>query len=207
VCVANQCSDNHKDGAETDIDCGGGTCSKCPNGKGCLTNTDCNSSACDATNHVCVSSQCLDNQKDGAETDTDCGGPTCTKCATGKACLTNTDCSSNACDANTLACVASQCTDHHKDGAETDIDCGGGTCGTCATGKACVADSDCSTNACDAISLLCVSSQCSDHRKDGAESDVDCGGGTCAACAVGAHCNSNSDCAPGHICNASHLCQ
>ena len=35
------------------------------------------------------------------------------------------------------------CTDKIKNGAETDVDCGGGTCPACATGKACAKGSDC----------------------------------------------------------------
>jgi hypothetical protein len=102
-----------------------------------------------------------------------------------------------------LKCIANQCADHRKDGAETDVDCGGNTCPTCAVGKKCLGDNDCSSNACDAISLTCVSNQCADHRLDGNESDVDCGGFTCPACAVGKMCNRNSDCQFGHTCSTS----
>jgi plastocyanin len=35
-----------------------------------------------------------------------------------------------------------------KNGAETDVDCGGGTCSTCADGKICVADADCMSGIC-----------------------------------------------------------
>lgn len=61
-------------------------------------------------------------------------------------------------------------------------------------GSACTVDSDCSTNACDALSSTCVINPCGDHRQDGNESDVDCGGGTCLACASGRRCQFNSDC-------------
>ncbi len=70
-----------------------------------------------------------------------------------------------------------------------------------------MADSDCSSNACDAQSLTCVSSQCADHRQDGSETDVDCGGSSCTFCAVGKKCLVNFDCQSGHICNASKVCQ
>jgi hypothetical protein len=43
-------------------------------------------------------STCTDLVKDGDETDTDCGGPTCAaRCAMGQMCLVNADCSSNNC--------------------------------------------------------------------------------------------------------------
>jgi hypothetical protein len=208
LCVASQCTDHRKDGLETDVDCGGGTCSACATGKQCTQGPDCASNACDAVSLLCVTNQCVDHRKDGNETDVDCGGGTCPTCATNKKCAQDTDCTSNACDTVTLACVASQCSDHRKDGLETDVDCGGGICPKCSTGTNCTQDSDCLSNACDAVALLCVPSQCADHRADGSESDVDCGGGVCAACAVGKHCNVNLDCQAGLVCSpASHLCQ
>jgi hypothetical protein len=41
--------------------------------------------------------ECSNNKKDGSETDTDCGGSTCPKCAATKACSTGTDCDSETC--------------------------------------------------------------------------------------------------------------
>lgn len=40
---------------------------------------------------------CTDRVKNGLETDVDCGGVTCPKCAKDKACKVNSDCSSNKC--------------------------------------------------------------------------------------------------------------
>jgi hypothetical protein len=40
---------------------------------------------------------CADGIKNGNETDVDCGGPTCPKCADGKTCLGATDCQSGVC--------------------------------------------------------------------------------------------------------------
>jgi hypothetical protein len=40
------CSDGVKDGAETDVDCGGGICNACRDGLRCLTESDCASQAC-----------------------------------------------------------------------------------------------------------------------------------------------------------------
>lgn len=45
VCTS-QCSNGIQDGSETDVDCGGGTCSDCANGNSCLINGDCQSSNC-----------------------------------------------------------------------------------------------------------------------------------------------------------------
>jgi hypothetical protein len=50
--------------------------------------------------------------------------------------------------------ICDQCTDGKKDGDETDVDCGGPTCGPCANGKACIANLDCQSIDC--VSTTCV---------------------------------------------------
>ena len=206
TCVATQCSDHLKDGNETDVDCGGGTCPPCAVGQQCKVNSDCTSGDCVA--NVCHSGtagSCTDGFMDGTETDVDCGGGTCPTCSLGKKCVIDADCVSNACDAITFICVANQCADHRKDGNETDVDCGGGTCASCSVGKKCKVNSDCTSNACDAISAICVASQCADNLKDGNETDVDCGGGTCATCVTGKQCLVNADCTTNHC--SANVCQ
>lgn len=74
-------------------------------------------------------------------------------------------------------------------------------------GDPCQQDTDCAFNACDGIMHVCVAGHCGDHRQDGDESDVDCGGQACNACLTGQRCQSNFDCQGGHICRASHLCE
>ena len=106
-----------------------------------------------------------------------------------------------------LPSLGPQCQDHRQDGVETDADCGGGFCSACVLGKSCIVNDDCVTLACDALKLSCVNNQCADHHLDGFETDVDCGGGGCGACWVGAKCGSNFDCQSGHFCNAQHVCQ
>jgi hypothetical protein len=46
------CTNTTKDGTETDVDCGGGACSPCANGRACAINSDCASNKC--TSSVCV---------------------------------------------------------------------------------------------------------------------------------------------------------
>jgi hypothetical protein len=50
--------------------------------------------------------QCTDGEKNGFETDTDCGGPACDPCATGDACATATDCAESMCTDGTCTMPA-----------------------------------------------------------------------------------------------------
>ena len=67
----------------------------------------------------------------------------------------------------------------------------------------CLSGSDCVSGNC--TFGLCVAGNCSDGIKNGAETDIDCGGGTCPPCNVGKNCAAASDCAPPF--NASAICQ
>lgn len=138
------CTDVKKNGFETDIDCGGGSCPKCANAKTCALAADCASGIC--TGGVCAAASCTDTTKNGAETDVDCGGGTCSKCADTKACVAPTDCVSGLCSGG--KCVAPSCLDGVKNGSETDVDCGG-SCPGCNVAKACTVAKDCYIGACD----------------------------------------------------------
>ena len=90
------------------------------------------------------------------------------------------------------------CTDGLKNGNETDVDCGGATCAACVNGKACTGASDCSSGNCSgnvcAVAVSGPPPTCSDGIKNGTETDVDCGGGCRAGCAVASACIVNADC-------------
>jgi hypothetical protein len=141
------CFDGVTDWDETDTDCGGAWCTACADGKHCLANNDCVSSLCNPGPLTCSPATCLNGMQDGGETDVDCGGP-CPTCTNGLKCLANSDCTSGACDFLSGVCVASLCLDQRKDGSETDIDCGGPACPTCANGKLCFFNSDCTEGWC-----------------------------------------------------------
>jgi hypothetical protein len=182
-----------------------GSCSySCSNGTFAQVTNTCAPAACSAqTINNCV------------VTTTGSGNTDAGTCSAGYSGSCSYSCSNGAFTQVTNTC-ANQCADNRKDGAETDVDCGGGTCAACAVGKSCILNSDCATNACDAVSLTCVASQCADHRQDGNETGVDCGGGTCTGCAAGISCRANSDCASndcdtvagvcGNACGAAGFC-
>ena len=184
ACAPPLCKNRVKDATESDVDCGG-TCPRWDAGAACTADSDCKSNACDPLAHVCITTTCRDGRKDGDETGVDCGG-SCAMCAVGAACAIDYDCASNACDAFTFLCVADQCQNNRQDDRESDVDCGGGICAQCSVGLGCQINFDCASNACDTVLNRCVRDQCQDHRQDGNESDVDCGGFYCRGCSAAA---------------------
>lgn len=91
---------------------------------------------------------CGNGFKDGFETDIDCGGSQCPKCADTLVCSTGVDCESSFCNPSTFRCAAPTCTDGFKNGNESDVDCGG-SCPKCSPGKLCTSPLDCTQNVCD----------------------------------------------------------
>jgi len=150
VCMAATCGDAIKDGTETDVDCGGSQCRACNDRQHCSVGTDCASGTCSGGG-VCVDPTCLDGKQDGTETAVDCGGLQCAPCTGGQGCSVGTDCTSGVCTAGSGSgptCLPGSCTDGIKDGAETDVDCGGPGCAPCANALVCVVDSDCASLNC-----------------------------------------------------------
>jgi hypothetical protein len=81
---------------------------------------------------------------------------------------------------------------------------GGAYCDGAGHCVACVAQTQCPPG------LACVNNQCVtclNHQHDGSETDVDCGGPTCAACAAGKKCLAASDCTSLVCAGAPALCQ
>src|SRR4051812_3631639 len=123
---------------------------------------------------------CTDGAKNGAETDTDCGGNGgCPVCKVGQACIAATDCENGVC--TNSFCQPAGCGDVKQNGMETDVDCGGLNCAACAAGKKCAVNADCQDQVCTAAA--CQVPKCNDTIKNGSESDVDCGGTMCPKCA------------------------
>lgn len=89
--------------------------------------------------------QCqADDDINGLETDTDCGGP-CAPCQNGQRCDVDGDCASGVCDEAT--CVAATCFDGRLNGDEGGLDCGGTMmgCRRCLAGELCRQPEDCAS--------------------------------------------------------------
>ncbi|AKU98099.1 Tryptophan synthase alpha chain [Labilithrix luteola] len=216
VCTGNICQaptkgDGVKNGTETDVDCGGGAptnADRCETNKACLVKDDCISKVC--TGNVCQAPTKNDHEKNGTETDIDCGGGAPTnadRCDTNKACVGKDDCISKVCTAN--VCQAPTKSDGVQNGSETDVDCGGGAptnADRCETNKACLVKDDCISKVC--TGNVCQAPTKSDGVKNGTETDVDCGGGAptnADRCDTSKACIGGSDCLS-KVCTAN-VCQ
>lgn len=143
------CTNDKKDGSETDVDCGG-SCPVCADGKTCKAATDCENGVCGGTGtKTCSAPTCGDGVQNGNETDVDCGGGApCSPCPTGDACKMNGDCANGPCTANVCACtpatMATVCTSDRcgsiSDGCTGAIDCG---TANCTGGQTCTTDGVC----------------------------------------------------------------
>ncbi|QQR91093.1 MAG: hypothetical protein IPJ88_05000 [Myxococcales bacterium] len=193
------CSDGRSNFAESDVDCGGGSCPLCSDGASCMNNNDCQSLIC-GDNKTCMPTGCSDGKRNGDETDVDCGG-SCAVCANGKNCQLPEDCSSAMCTGN--ICQAPSCSDGALNQDETDVDCGGAICGACTDGKSCSIATDCQSSVC--TTNICQAPSCSDSALNQDETDVDCGGAICGACTDGKSCSIATDC-QSSVCT-TNVCQ
>ncbi len=94
---------------------------------------------------------------------------------------------------------ADPCANGVKDGAESDVDCGGGTCGACADGATCNGPADCVSGSCNNGVCGGMAAACDNNKQDGSETGIDCGG-ACPPCATtsceGGGPGTGNDCGP-----------
>ena len=96
------------------------------------------------------------------------------------------------------------CQNGGKDANETDVDCGGGACNSCAVDKRCKSTVDCAGQA-TCISGVCRVDSCVNGVRDKDETAVDCGGSCTLKCALSKTCRVGTDCASG-FCSKAGLC-
>ncbi len=179
-----------------DWECGSGACvakvCRLPGrtGDACDGASDCDRAAC--TGGKCALPTYADRIRNGTETDVDCGGA-----GTGfKACLGGQKCA-----------VGADC--------KAGLSCASGLCGA-PVGAACEKAAECHSGLCakpaGTTKLACLEKfpdgdarHCSNGVRDADESDLDCGGGVCTACADRLKCAGPSDCMGG-VCSPAGAC-
>jgi hypothetical protein len=138
------------------------------------------------------------------EPDAHSGVLTCAECKKGDpmACsfVPGTMCAANG------ACLPSDCLTGTPNPSlnESDFECGG-ACLPCAITKKCNTYKDCASLVCfPATGGTCLAPTCSDGRKNGTETDIDCGGGMCLPCGSTLGCLAPTDCLSG-VCKPSGM--
>ena len=179
--------------------------------KSCDDGNACTNDSCDAITGGCVHT---------ANTDPCASQMACMvgQCSAGqcmqspKVCTDdNNPCTNPGCDPMSGMCNAPSMTPMPCDDGDpctSASSCMGASCmampgpSVCPVGHACASNNACLTGYCQ--NGLCANAPptCMDGAKNGGESDVDCGGGTCPACPAGKQCFLNGDCQalPGMIC-------
>lgn len=96
------------------------------------------------------------------------------------------------------------CRDGQKSADESDVDCGGSECATCAPSKVCNGPGDCFSKICTAG--VCTQAALDDGVQNSVETGVDCGGEVYALpCPAGQGCRRDADCQTG-VCR-NEVCQ
>jgi hypothetical protein len=196
-CASVSCGDELRNGAESDVDCGGPECPDCADGESCGDGADCASGVCGPAD-TCSAPACGDGALNGTETGVDCGGSCPFDCDDGVACRVGADCQSRVCDdvgcgpGLELCCQEPSCSDGVQNGGEPVTDCGNAACEPCPTGSPCFLNAHCESNAC--LAGTCANPpSCTDGVQNGSESSADCGG-SCARCPDRRTCNVAADC-------------
>ncbi len=176
--------DEVRNGTETDVDCGGDSCTPCARGGLCDADDDCQTGACRANR--CVSPpSCSDGVRNNGETGIDCGGPECDVCEAGGPCDRSSDCDSSLCVAG--RCAPAECGDgvlQEDNDEECDDQVASAEC-----------NANCTLSACgDGILNPAAGEECDDGGES-AECNADC---TLSVCGDGVlNTTADEECEPG----------
>lgn len=173
-------------------------------GGACVSDDTCQSKLC--ASGKCTAPSATDNRKNGKETDIDCGGTEAgtPRCASGKVCISDGDCTLKTCIKG--VCADPTSTDGKRNSTETDVDCGGPNAATprCHAGAKCGALTDCESNVC--VGKVCMKGNAFDEVRNDDETDVDCGGTRAPTCVESKVCKVSTDCFSGICLAATKKC-
>jgi hypothetical protein len=185
-CLEAGCMNDAQDGAETDVDCGGGDCNRCVEGQRCGDSIDCESGVCAATE--CQPAACDDRVKNGKETGLDCGGG-CVPCLENEPCLAPSDCASDECNdgicGSECADGFANCDKQNDNACEINTRTNLENCGFC--GNVCElphASAECSAGECQIKADGCEAgyADCNGKPEDGCEIDLKTNKLNCGTC-------------------------
>ena len=186
TCVGGGCTNQAKDGTETDADCGGDLCKPCITGLACVVPADCESGVC--VDAKCMAPACNDQVKNGKETGLDCGGD-CTPCPVDQPCVVGKDCISGECNTNVCAPECpdgfANCDKQNDNACEINTRTDLANCGFC--GNVCNlpnATAECSAGECRIKTDGCAAGfqDCNGDPADGCEVDLKTNKLNCGAC-------------------------
>ncbi|MFM2151870.1 MAG: hypothetical protein RL199_305, partial [Pseudomonadota bacterium] len=149
---------------------------------------------------------CFDRRRNGREAGRDCGASCGVACGLKAVCTTDSDC-------NPRASAPERRSACRRRNDPTNDACADGSC-LCrlklTVGAVCSDDTDCATGFCmapTASGAVASPPRCSpltcggtDAKKNGDESDVNCGGSCAARCVLGQSCKASKDCVAGLVC-------
>ncbi len=234
VCTPPGCTNNIKDGTETDTDCGGNACPACDNTKACLVAGDCKSGVCDATMHCkacatdpdCSGTQYCDTTTNGGTClAKKADGQTCTSGAndqcTNANCVTEgatSLCCNNACAGGCSSCLAVNQAAGGTNGTCAPVIVGQDPKASCATG-ACVTGNCDGAGACGnqpvntncGMPTACVpgTPSTSLHNQDKCNATGTCVAGSNTPCTTDYSCEAavcNTTCMADTECDGTHHC-
>lgn len=230
TCVPATCTDNAKNGSETDVDCGGSACASCPNTKACGAAADCQSGYCNAntcaactSNTNCLTAQFCDLAANGGTCTADkSDGKACSasaECANGN-CVDGVCCNS-ACAGTCDACSAAKkgqgvdgVCGPIATGSDPDDECTAAAASTCGQTGACGGSSNCALHSSGTVCLAAAcaggtataASTCNGTGTCVAGGSTPCSPYACSGVACATSCTGDSQCATGNFCNGSNVC-
>ncbi|MBI3052104.1 hypothetical protein HYY74_06665 [Candidatus Woesearchaeota archaeon] len=209
-----RCGNSGQDNSETDVDCGGQFCARCPPPQKCGKGSDCTTGYCNPSGQCAPMppQSCFNEVKDPGEVGLNCGGP-CPACPIDTGCGSDGDCVSGYCNPDSKKCDTRlvPCTNECSEGVKRCSDgkvqaCGNYDSDSCLewdSGASCASDQLCNNGVCSAGPECSQSRSCTGGK-------VCSSSGTCVACDTTANrCPAGQECRGGSCvvpCDSNNPC-